>query len=305
MDKLQELTQRLYDEGLAKGKEEGEALLRKAGAEAEAIVKKAQEEAEAILAKARKEAEDYKVKVEGDVKMAAQQSLQTTRADIENLVVTRTVDATVEKALSNEEYLKGIITEIMTSALPHAPVRIEREDLPRYYGLLRRKDDIRNCRAQTVIGARDRFTLLRDEMDEGVAKRVSELLDDYETAQAEIRPVIEKLLLDLVNLGCGRDEADLSHLSSVNRTVYGMKKPLEAIADQIFAHSRNPRVRLEPLLLCGPAGTGKTYLAMAMAVCGLFADGEMKIDNPECAAVSFPGFYETMNKAGAGIELRD
>ncbi|MBR6882058.1 MAG: hypothetical protein IKN06_03705 [Bacteroidales bacterium] len=112
MDKLQELTQRLYDEGLAKGKEEGEALLRKAGAEADEIVKKAQEEAEAILAKARKDAEDYKVKVEGDVKMAAQQSLQATRADIENLVITQTVDATVEKALSNEDYLKGIITAV-------------------------------------------------------------------------------------------------------------------------------------------------------------------------------------------------
>ncbi|MBR0522131.1 MAG: AAA family ATPase [Firmicutes bacterium] len=161
--------------------------------------------------------------------------------------------------------LKGIITEIMTSALPQAPVRIEKEDLPRYYGLLRRKDDIRTCRAQTVIGARDRFTLLRDEMDEGVAKRVSELLDDYETAPTEIRPAIEKLLLDLANLGCGRDEADLSRLSSVSRTVYGMKKPLEAIADQIFAHSRNPRVRLEPLLLCGPAGTGKTFLAETAA----------------------------------------
>ena len=46
-------------------------------------------------------------------------------------------------------------------------------------------------------------------------------------------------------------------------------------------------------------------VAMAMAVCGMIADGEMKIDNPECAAVSFPGFYETMNRAGAGIELRD
>ena len=112
MDKLQELTQRLYDEGLAKGKEEGEALLRKAGAEAEAIVKKAQEEAEAILAKARKEAEDFKVKVEGDVKMAAQQSLQATRSDIENLVVAKTVDTTVDKALSNEDYLKGIITAV-------------------------------------------------------------------------------------------------------------------------------------------------------------------------------------------------
>ena len=112
MDKLQELTQKLYDEGLAKGKQDGEALLQKAAAEAEGIVKKAQEEAEAILAKARKDAEDFKVKVEGDVKMAAQQSVQATRADIENLVVAKTVDTTVDKALSNEDYLKGIITAV-------------------------------------------------------------------------------------------------------------------------------------------------------------------------------------------------
>ena len=112
MDKLQELTQKLYDEGLAKGKQDGEALLRKAEAEAEGIVKKAQEEAEAILAKARKEAEDFKVKVEGDVKMAAQQSVQATRTDIENLVIANVVDNTVDKALSNEEFIKGIITAV-------------------------------------------------------------------------------------------------------------------------------------------------------------------------------------------------
>jgi V/A-type H+-transporting ATPase subunit E len=112
MDKLQELTQKLYDEGLAKGKQDGEALLRKAAAEAEGIVMKAKEEAEAILAKARKEADDFKVKVEGDVKMAAQQSVQATRTDIENLVVAKVVDETVDKALSNEEYLKGIITAV-------------------------------------------------------------------------------------------------------------------------------------------------------------------------------------------------
>ena len=46
MDKLQELTQKLYNEGLSKGKEEGEAILAKAQAEAAAIVKKAQEEAQ-------------------------------------------------------------------------------------------------------------------------------------------------------------------------------------------------------------------------------------------------------------------
>ena len=112
MDKLQELTQKLYEEGLAKGKQDGEALLKKAQSEAEGIVKQAQEEAEAILAKARKDAEDFKVKVEGDVKMAAQQAVQATRTDIENLVVSKVVDGTVDKALANEDYIKGIITAV-------------------------------------------------------------------------------------------------------------------------------------------------------------------------------------------------
>ena len=41
MDKLQELTQKLYNEGLSKGKEEGEAILAKAQAQAQEIVAKA------------------------------------------------------------------------------------------------------------------------------------------------------------------------------------------------------------------------------------------------------------------------
>ncbi|MBO5563429.1 MAG: hypothetical protein J5939_06930 [Bacteroidales bacterium] len=112
MDKLQELTRRLYEEGLAKGKEEGQAMLEKAAAEAGSIVKKAQEEAEAILEKARKEAQDYKTKVEGDVKMAAGQSVQATRTAIENLVIAKIADKPVGKVLSSEEFTKGIITAV-------------------------------------------------------------------------------------------------------------------------------------------------------------------------------------------------
>lgn len=111
MDKLQELTQKLYNEGLSKGKEEGEALLAKAQEEAAQIVKQAQEQAEAILAQARKDAQDFKVKTEGDVKMASTQALQATRSDIENLIV---ADATapVKDALSQEAFLKEIITVV-------------------------------------------------------------------------------------------------------------------------------------------------------------------------------------------------
>ena len=111
MDKLQELTQKLYNEGLSKGKEEGEAILAKAKEEAAAIVKQAQEEAETIREQARKEAHDYKIKVEGDVKMASTQALQATRAGIENLIVAKAVEP-VKGVLSATDFLKSIITAI-------------------------------------------------------------------------------------------------------------------------------------------------------------------------------------------------
>ena len=111
MDKLQELTQKLYNEGLSKGKEEGAAILEQAKQEAAAIVKKANEEAEAILASARKQAQDYKVKVEGDVKMASIQALQATRAGVEQLIVAKAV-APAKEAMSEEAFLKNIITEV-------------------------------------------------------------------------------------------------------------------------------------------------------------------------------------------------
>lgn len=112
MDKLQELTQKLYNEGLSKGKEEGEAILSKAKADAAEIVKNAREEADAILEKARKDAQDFRAKMEGDVKMSSTQTLQATRAAIEKLIIAQAVDKPVSEALSSADFVKGIITAV-------------------------------------------------------------------------------------------------------------------------------------------------------------------------------------------------
>lgn len=42
---------------------------------------------------------------------------------------------------------------------------------------------------------------------------------------------------------------------------------------------------------------GDHRIAMAFAVAGLFADGETIIEGAECAAVSFPGFFEILDRA--------
>lgn len=111
-NKLQELTDKLYNEGLSKGREEGEALLAKAKSQAADIVAEAEKKAAEIMTKAEKEAEAYKVKVAGDLKMAASQSVQTTRKDIEDLVVFKMTGSATEKALSDEAFVKEVIKAV-------------------------------------------------------------------------------------------------------------------------------------------------------------------------------------------------
>lgn len=112
MDKLQELTQKLYEEGLAKGKEEGIAILEKARKEAESIVTHAEAQAHAIMEKAHKEAAEYRTKVESDLRMAAQQSLQATKQDLENAVVGKMTGAPLDNVLSSEDFMKEIIRTV-------------------------------------------------------------------------------------------------------------------------------------------------------------------------------------------------
>ncbi len=112
MDKLQELTEKLYNEGLSKGKEEGQAILDKAKAESEKILDAARSEAEAIIAQATREAEDMRIKAASDIRMASLQAIQATRSDIENLLVSGTVADGTKSALSSADFLKGIITAV-------------------------------------------------------------------------------------------------------------------------------------------------------------------------------------------------
>ena len=111
-NKLQELTDRLYKEGLSKGKEEGEAILAEASRKAEEIIAAAKKEADAVLRDARKEAEDFRTKVEGDVKMAATQSIQAVRNDIENLMVGKLTDSAVNASLADVEFIKEAIKAV-------------------------------------------------------------------------------------------------------------------------------------------------------------------------------------------------
>ena len=121
-NKLQELTDKLYNEGLSKGKQEGEELLAKAKVQADDIITKAQAEAERILAAAQKQAEEIKTKTASDVKMAVSQSIAATKKDIETLIVGKMTGEAVKKALSSADFIKELIQAVAEKFTTEGPV---------------------------------------------------------------------------------------------------------------------------------------------------------------------------------------
>lgn len=111
-NKLQELTDKLYAEGLSKGKQEGEEIVAKANARAEEIVAQAEDRARAIVEKAEKEAAELRQKTASDVKMAAGESITATKQAIEKLVVGKMTEAPVKAALNDTAFIKEIIKAV-------------------------------------------------------------------------------------------------------------------------------------------------------------------------------------------------
>lgn len=111
-NKLQELTDRLYNEGLSRGREEGELLLANARKEADEILAAARREAESIVKDARENADKLRSKAESDIRMASEQSLQATRKDIEDLLLNSVCADKVSAALKDEDLIKEMIMSV-------------------------------------------------------------------------------------------------------------------------------------------------------------------------------------------------
>ena len=86
MEKIQELTDKLYREGVEKGNAEGMRLVEKAKAEADKLVADARKEADEIVDKARKQAQELEANTKSELKLYAGQALSALKSEIVNVV---------------------------------------------------------------------------------------------------------------------------------------------------------------------------------------------------------------------------
>lgn len=117
-NKLQELTDKLYNEGLSKGKQEADEMLAKAKKEAAEIISNAREEYGKIVSEANREAADIKHKIESEIKMAFRQSLTTLKNQIENTLISNSVNKPITAVTENSALIKELITTAIASFNP-------------------------------------------------------------------------------------------------------------------------------------------------------------------------------------------
>ncbi|MBO6223581.1 MAG: hypothetical protein J6N56_07385 [Bacteroidales bacterium] len=117
-DKLQQLTEKLYNEGLSKGKEDAAKMLEDARNESERIIAEAQQQKKEILAQADKECSQLKEMAQSDIKTASRQALTQIRQDIEKAVKMEVVSSPVKEALSSSEFMQSLITTVVSAFSP-------------------------------------------------------------------------------------------------------------------------------------------------------------------------------------------
>ena len=114
-NKLQELTDKLYNEGLSKGKQEAEDLKAKAKAEAEKIISDAETKAKQILDKAQKDAEELKTKVNNDLMMASTQTISSIKQQVESIIIAKSIESPTKAVMSDTDFIKNVILTIVNA----------------------------------------------------------------------------------------------------------------------------------------------------------------------------------------------
>ena len=102
--KLQEITRKLYEEGLSKGKAEGERLLAEAKAEADRYKAAVEAEVAAMRAQATADIAKERESAEGELKRSLRQMLSAVKADLEENLLQKTVEPAVGAAFEKESF---------------------------------------------------------------------------------------------------------------------------------------------------------------------------------------------------------
>lgn len=136
MEKIQELTEKIFREGVEKGKAEAERLVEEGRKQAAQIVAEAKEKAAEIEALAQKNAADLDKNTKSELKLYTNQALNALKSEIANVLTDKVVKSSVASLAADKNFLGQFAVALATKWAEDEPVVItssEAESLKEYF----------------------------------------------------------------------------------------------------------------------------------------------------------------------------
>ena len=126
--KIQELTDIIYNEGVAKGQAQADEILAQAKEQAQKIVADAQKEADALLASARKESADNAENVQKELKLYAAQAVEALKSEIATVVTDKIVQDAVKGFTADQKAFNEFMLKIAQEWAKNQQIEIKAQD---------------------------------------------------------------------------------------------------------------------------------------------------------------------------------
>ena len=111
-NKLQELTRKLYDEGLEKGRADADRLIADAKAQAQKILAEAETRAAGIVRAAESRAEDVEKNTMTEIALAGRQAVSKIKSEIATMIVTKATAEGVKSAALDPKFLEEMLIAV-------------------------------------------------------------------------------------------------------------------------------------------------------------------------------------------------
>ena len=128
MDKIQELTAKIYAEGVEKGKEEADKILSQAKAQEKKIISEAQNQADSIIANAKKKAEDLRTNTESELRLYASKAVEALKSEVTDLLTDKLATSNVKAATQDPAFMQKIIVSLVENWAKNETLTISAED---------------------------------------------------------------------------------------------------------------------------------------------------------------------------------
>lgn len=194
MDKIQELTSKLYTEGVEKGNYEAERIIKEAQDKEKRILDAADNKAQQIIDAANKKSAEINENAQSELKLYASQALEGLKTEITNVITDKLAESNVKAAMEDKVFMQKVITNLMQNWADDQTMVISvenKEELEKHIQANAKALLDNKLKIESVNGVKTGFVIAPEDGSYKVKFGEDEFIEYFKEF---LRPQIQKLL---------------------------------------------------------------------------------------------------------------